>query len=81
MNSSNNICRAEDNSQEDDSDVVMDDDEAKKTPIKSWMRNYMNSEKSPEREDSPTLLARTSSNLPQYIIPLVGSSCHLESEI
>ena len=54
-----------------------DDEEAKVTPIKSWLRKHMNSEKSPEREDSPPPKTKTSSNLPQYIIPLVGiESCY-----
>ena len=48
-----------------------EDEEAKQTPIKSWLRKHMNSEKSPEREDSPPQKTKTSSNLPQYIIPLV----------
>ena len=68
------FCRSE----EPDSEVIMEEDEeeAKKTPIKSWLREYMNSEKSPEREDSPPPTSKTSSNLPQYIIPLVGNECY-----
>ena len=67
-----NVSRSE----EPDSEAIMEDDEeAKKTPIKSWLRKHMNSEKSPEREDSPPPKPKTSSNLPQYIIPLVGNEC------
>ena len=69
----NNVSRSE----EPDSEVIMEDEEeAKQTPIKSWLRKHMNSEKSPEREDSPPPAAKTSSNLPQYIIPLVGNQCY-----
>ena len=65
-----NVSRSE----EPDSEAIMEDDEeAKTTPIKSWLKKHMNSEKSPEREDSPPPKTKTSSNLPQYIIPLVSN--------
>ena len=74
-----NVFRSE--TEELDSEVIMEDEEeAKQTPIKSWLRKHMNSEKSPEREDSPPPTIKPSSNLPQYIIPLVGNNCktHLQ---
>ena len=70
-------CRDVEASQDHDSDVVMEDSltrsptPTKQTPIKSWLKKHMDSEKSPERDSSSTM--KTSPNLPQYIIPLVHS--------
>ena len=60
---------------EDPESIMEEDEEAKQTPIKSWLRKHMNSEKSPEREESPPQKTKSSSNLPQYIIPLVRIGC------
>ena len=71
-----NVSRSE----EPDSEAGMEDDDGlKQTPIKSWLRKHMNSEKSPEREDSPPPKTKTSSNLPQYIIPLVGNDVAIDT--
>ena len=40
----------------------------KQTPIKSWLKNYMNSEKSPDM----SALKSPVHHQPQYIIPLVS---------
>ena len=54
----------------DDEDFLNDDSNSsptKQTPIKSWLKNYMNSEKSPEM----SVLKSPPHSQPQYIIPLV----------
>ena len=55
----------------DEEDFLNDDSNSsptKQTPIKSWLKNYMNSEKSPEM----SVLKSPAHSQPQYIIPLVS---------